>query len=147
MFRLGKSLVIVFAFTSAFVHADKLAVEWQTRYDGLSGTLRAKNFAKFESFIADSYTWVQPGGQTKNRKESLAEFKPMFEMKRITGGEKVVAVVKKGEQVDVTYDARWVLTGKDNKISHFHEVGVDSWKRFGGKWKVIRSVDKVSEMK
>lgn len=147
MLRLSAIFAFLIAVASIFAHSGKFTAEWQSRYDDLSSSVRALNFAKFQSYVADSYTWVQPGGKTKNRKDSLAEFKPMFDMKKITGGEKVVKASKKGSQVDVTYDARWVMTGKDNKTSRFHEVGVDTWKQIGGKWMIVRSVDKISEMK
>ncbi len=145
--RLSSSLALFVIAASTLAHADKLSQEWQSRYDNLSKVVRSKDFAKFQSLVADNYTWLTPDGKTKNRKDSLAEFKPLFEMKTITGGEKVISASKKSDQVDITYDAKWVLISKDNKTSHFHEIGVDTWKKFAGTWKIVKSVDKLSEMK
>ena len=121
--RLSSSLALFVIAASTLAHADKLSQEWQSRYDNLSKVVRSKDFAKFQSLVADNYTWLTPDGKTKNRKDSLAEFKPLFEMKTITGGEKVISASKKSDQVDITYDAKWVLISKDNKTSHFHEIG------------------------
>lgn len=142
-----KCFIACIAAASTFTHDDKFKTEWQARYDGLSKVVRSQNFAKFQTYVADSYTWLTPDGKTKNRKDSLAEFKPLFEMKKVTGGEMVVNVSKIGKEFRITYDARWVLISKDNKTSHYHEVGVDTWKQFAGAWKVVHSVDKISEMK
>jgi len=141
------SFALVIAFISTFAQAGSLTSEWQTRYDNLAKVVRSKNFAIFQSLMADSYKWKTPDGKVKNRKESIAEFKPLFDMKSITGGEKVTAVSDKGSLTEVSYDEKWDFLSKDNKTSHYHEVGVDTWKQLRGKWQVVRTVTKLAEMK
>lgn len=33
----------------------------------------------------------------------------------------------------------------DMKVVHAHSVGIDSWKRIGGKWLMVKTVDLVSD--
>ncbi|MDR3688924.1 MAG: nuclear transport factor 2 family protein [Fimbriimonas sp.] len=116
--------------------------EWQKRYDKVSKMVIAGDFKSFQDLMAENYVWVLPDGKQKNRKESIAEFAPLFKMKEVSGGETVKKVTGNGEAVEVTFYAKWTMVGKDGKAIHDQERGIDSWRKIGGQWKVIRTVDK-----
>ena len=127
--------------------ADNLVKEWQVRYDMVSRLVRDRDFATFQSYMGSDYTWTPLGGKKMNRRESIAAYAPMFKMKRITGGEKVLKAVKKGNRVEITCDVRYVVTDPNGGTSRMHEIGVDTWERRKGSWKVIQTVTKLSESK
>ncbi len=142
MFRAIVTFIAVIAATLTIADSDKLAAQWKSRYEEISRVVRAKNLPKFESYIAAEYIWVLADGETKKRAEALLEFTPLFEMKKIVGGEKIVGVTKRGDVIEVTFESNWTFTGKDNKIIRSHEIGIDSWKKFEGKWLIVRTQDK-----
>jgi len=127
--------------------ADTLIQEWQTRYDRLSKAVRDRDFARFQSFAAADYTWKPLSRRTMNRKEAIAAYAPVFKMKAISGGEKVLRAIKKGERVEIDYESRFSFVAPDGTTSRMHEIGVDTWKRRDGTWKIVRTVTKRSDSK
>ena len=46
----------------------------------------------------------------------------------------------------MSFDFRYDLTGKDGGVTKMHEVGVDTWKKIGGKYVFVKTVDKSMEV-
>jgi hypothetical protein len=138
---------LLLACVAPVAFADALVKEWQVRYDTVSKLVRDRNFTAFQSYMGSDYTWTPLGGKKLNRKESIAAYAPIFKMKRITGGEEVIKAVRRGNRVEVTCDVRYVVTDQKGGTSRMHEVGVDTWERRRGTWKVIQTVTKFSESK
>jgi|GEM_PF-5270945 len=135
--------ILMMSTAATFASVDSLTKQWQTRYDSLSKMVTGKDFAGFQKLMANDYTWIQPDGKKLNRKQSIAAFAPIFQMKKVTGGETVKKVVKKGDSVEVTFDARWGYAGPDGKPVTDQEIGVDTWRKVKGTWKVVKTVDQV----
>ena len=86
---------------------------------------------------------VQPDSKHMNRKESIEAFVLIFQMKKFTGSEKVTC---HKELVEVNNDACWAVVEKAKKVSHDREVGVETWSKIKGGWKVIKTLDHDSKM-
>lgn len=122
--------------------AAQVPSEWKERYRQVVKTFTTRNFAAFKKLVADEYVWILPDGTTKNRKESLAEFEPLFKAVKATGDEKIEKVEKKGDTVEVTFKANFVFTFADKSKVEINEEGIDTWKKIKGKWQFIQSRDK-----
>ena len=138
--------LLALASVATLASADSLTKKWQVRYDALSKLVVTKDFNSFQKLIADDYVWVQPDGKQLNRKDTITAFAPIFQMKKVTGGEKVTKVVKKGDTFEVTFDARWSFVGPDGKAATDKEVGVDTWRKVKGEWNVVKTVDKAVKL-
>lgn len=141
--RIAFTTLVVISSSSAL--ADRLKEEWQARYYKLSKIICSRDLKAFTDYLAPDYVWIQPGGVKRTRAQAIGDFGEMFKAKAISGGEKVVGVRRVADTVEVKYDARWTLTGVDGKVSKFHEKGVDTWRLTGKAWKVIKTLDEVSE--
>ena len=89
---------------------------------------------------------VQPDSKHMNRKESIEAFVLIFQMKKFTGSEKVTKVACHKELVEMINDACWAVVEKAKKVSHDREVGVETWSKIEGGWKVIKTLDHDSKM-
>lgn len=127
---------------AAFSFADAMTAKWQAHYDVYVKSITSRNFAVFKTYIAKDFVWVKPDGKRVLRDKALAEFKGIFDAKKVSGGEKVLKAVKRGAEVDVTYKASFTIVLADGTTSSFAEEGVDTWKQNKGKWQLVRSVDK-----
>jgi ketosteroid isomerase-like protein len=127
--------------------ADAPKKEWQTRYDGLSKAVRDRDFDRFQSFAAVDYTWTPLKGRTMNRKEAIDAYAPVFKMKSVSGGEKVLRVLKTSGGVDIEYESRFTFVTPNGTKSRMHEIGIDTWRRRDGAWKIVRTVTKRSDSK
>ncbi len=140
-----KTIGLVLFATAASLQAAPIPAEWTARYDAIGKALKSGDFAGFKKMVAKEYSWVQPGGKILAREAAMAEFVPLFKAKKIVGKESVKGVKKRGDLVDVSYDSRFTVTFAGKKPQGFHEVGVDTWKKFGKTWQIVKTVDTVSE--
>ena len=46
----------------------------------------------------------------------------------------------------MSFDFHYELTGKDGGVTKMHEVGVDTWKKIGGNFVFVKTVDKQFDM-
>ena len=128
-------------------HARPIPPALQARYDTLIAALKKLDFTTFESIYAPDYVSVDPKGKAVKRAEALAGVREI--MKDATSATfdikfKEVKTLRSGV-IEVAFDfkAKIQVPGGSKNI---HEVGVDSWKKIGGKWMEVKTVDKVMEM-
>ena len=114
--------------------------EWQTRYDAVTKAVTMLNPSRYWAFCSKDFVWVQADGKKMTKQQAAATFMPMFKSQKITGSEKVVKLTQRGDFVDVNYETNLVITPWGKKAEHYHEIGVDTWKQFNGKWLVVKSV-------
>ena len=119
----------------------------QARYDTLIAALKKFDFKTYESVYAPEFVSVDPKGKVSKRAEALAGAREI--MKGATSASfdlkfKDAKTLKNGI-VEVAFDfkAKIQIPGGWKAI---HEVGVDSWKKFGKTWMEVKTVDKVMEM-
>lgn len=105
----------------------------------------AKNFAKWKSLISEEYQWTQPSGKVVSRKDSISMIEPMFKAKTMQVKEDIKGIFRRGEVMDISFEMKLKVVMLNGKTSGFHEVGVDSWRKSHGKWKLIGTRDQVAE--
>jgi len=143
--KIALILISLVACTCAF--ADKVPDLIRGRYRDEKRFVEARNFAAFQTLVADSYVWVQPDGKTKNRKDAMAEFAPMFKAKSIKMSIKIKRIAKHDETYDANYENNVTMVVEGQGKVHFHEIGTDTWKKIGRKWLIVKTVDTLSEQK
>jgi hypothetical protein len=105
------------------------------------------DFAKFSSFFAPEFVNVDPDGKETKREEFLAGVKPLFDgATSAKHRERLLSATKKDDEVAVMFDLTLDLKGPKG-VTHVHEVGTDYWKKIGGKWLFVRTVDTKFEVK
>ena len=80
------------------------------------------------------------------QKSTIASTEEIFKARKISGDIKVLRVdTNKDQSVDVTFDLLLTWDYGRRNVVHFHEQGVDTWKKFGTRWAEVRTVDKVTK--
>ncbi len=142
---MNRYLIFAFLTFTTLAHADKIPAIWRAQYRAEKQIIQARNFDGYKALLSPDYKSVQPDGKIKTYKEVISELAPFFKAKKITMKEKLTHVAKRGDIVDVSFDARVTFVYGPKKVVHFHEVGTDSWKKSNGKWLMIKTVDTVAE--
>jgi hypothetical protein len=119
---------------------------WRARYDNLEKVFAAKDMPALERLCAKELVWIQVDGTKKNRAETLAEFAEMFKAEKVVVREKLLKVKARGGLVDVSCEVfgRFSVAGKSD--ARMHSFCVDSWKKYGSQWKLVKTVDSKLEM-
>lgn len=137
----------VLAFTATAALADTMPAGVKAGYDGLNRSIAKMDSKAFEGYFAAGFVNVDPKGASTPREDFLKSIRPLFTANKSgTMTEKFTGVKVKGDQADVNFDMHLTLRGKGGTTT-IHEVGVDSWKKTGGKWLLIKTVDTVLDMK
>ncbi|MBS1718237.1 MAG: nuclear transport factor 2 family protein [Armatimonadetes bacterium] len=140
-----RSLCLLLLASAALASAGHVPQEWKDRYAYEKKVIVGKDLEAFKAMYAEDYVWTQPDGKKKNKKETFEEVGPMFQADKIEMHETLKSVTKRGDIVDVSFDATLKLTFKGKPTMAYHEIGIDSWKKVKGKWLIVGTVDKVSE--
>jgi ketosteroid isomerase-like protein len=115
-------------------------------YDRVAKAINKCDFKTFKTFFSDDFVMVDPSGKTSKHDEFMASVEPLFKANKSgTSTHKFMGVKEHGGVVDVSFDMKVTLTGKAGKTM-IHEVGVDSWKKVKGQWKMVKTVDKVFDI-
>lgn len=132
-------LLLVLASIAAF--AGPVPHEWRARYKKLEKVFASKNISDLSAMCANDLVWVQVDGTKKNREETFKEFEGMFQAEKVVVHEKLLGVVKRGVLVDVSCEvfAKLVFPGRTD--TRLHSFCIDSWKKVGGKWLLVKTVD------
>ena len=138
-------ITICLVATTMSVNANQLDKQWRARYDSLERIYFARNFAKWKSLISDEYQWTQPNGKVVSRKDSISMIEPLFKAKSFQVKEEIKGISRRGEVIDVSFEMKLKIVMQDGKSSGFHEIGIDSWRKVHGKWKLIGTRDQVAE--
>ena len=116
-------------------------------YKRVSQTIVKCDFTAFKTLFAEDFKSTDPSGKTISREEFFKAVEPLFSSNTSgTLNEKFISCKEHDGQVDVEFDAHVVMKGKQGK-THIREVGVDSWKKIGGKWLMVATVDKTFDVK
>ena len=119
----------------------------RSAYQSLSTTIDTCDFKKFQGYFGSDFTFVDPKGETANREQFMAQVKGLFDGH--TSGRtshKFSGVKEHDGVVDVSFEMHVTMNGPAGRIK-VHEVGVDTWKQVNGKWVMIKTVDKVFDVK
>ena len=65
----------------------------------------------------------------------------MFQVKKVTGGETLSKVARKGDRTEVYFEAPWTVVMPDGKTRSNEERGVDTWRKIHGHWMAVKTVD------
>lgn len=133
--------MIGLALASGLASAGNLTSEWKARYATYTKTITSRNFPAWKRYIAKDFVWIQPDGKQKARAEAIAEFGGIFKMKQVTGDEKVLGVKKSGDTVAVQLFVDFTMVDENGKKSVYQSKCVDYWRKIGGRWQMVKSVD------
>lgn len=117
------------------------------RYDSLIAAVKKLDLKTYDSFYAPEFVSIDPKGKATHRAEYLAGIREMMkDATSVTFDVKYKgAKTHRSGVVDVAFDAN-IKIQIPGGWKAIHEVGVDSWKKVGGKWLEVKTVDKVMEM-
>ena len=135
------ALILLFC----FANADRVPAEWKARYAAEKKLVVARDLAGYKALVSDDYVYVLADGKKLNKKQTFVEIEQMFKAKKITMDETLTSVVKHGNIYDVSFDAKLTMEFAGSGTMHYHEIGIDSWKKIHGKWLIVRTVDKVAD--
>ena len=121
--------------------------EWSARYAGITKTIRAKNIDSFQRNFAPDFVSVDPKGKVTPRGEFLRNVTGSFKgVDRVETNLKLHQVHKSGDMVHVDFDLHIKLHQKGG-VARVHEAGTDTWRRTGGQWKMVKTVDRLFTIK
>ncbi len=127
--------------------ADPLLAEWTLRYETYQKSITGVDLDAWEAYLSEDCVWVKPDGAVVDRANTLREFAPLFKAKSITGGEKVHNVNKNGDLYEVTYTEAWTVKFSKDNVVKIKNAGTDVWKKNGGKWQIVKTIDQPTEGK
>ena len=143
-----KTLWIPIALLAVVASAAEVPKEWKTRYNSLLKTMRSKDLNSFEKSFADGFVCVDDKGKETSRDEFVKMVEGMFaDAGKVTASVKLGDVKATGDTADVTFDFHLHIKHVKGGSTDIHEVGTDSWKKDGGTWMVVKTVDKSMTMK
>lgn len=138
-------LLLSFVLAATLSQAGSVPKEWKYRYKSITKIISSKQLDVFKKLFAPEFTLVNVDGSTAKRAEFYTMVESIFQSKSATASETLKSVTKKGNVYDVSFEMTIKLIDKAGKKSTFREVGTDSWKKIGGKWLMIKTVDTVNE--
>jgi len=137
-----KILSLAFVLVAAVAGAFSVPPEWSQRYQALIGAMNSKNLAAFKATFAKDFYSIDDKGKRKSRADFFKEVDDLFtNAKKFTAHIDLKDVKVHGDTVDVSFDFKLNIANKGKGGTMVHEVGVDTWKKIGGKWMTIKTVD------
>ncbi len=122
--------------------AAELPKELAPRYAGLLKAIKTVDTKSFDSYFAPDFVNVDPSGKSVKRDEFLKGVHGMFQgVKSCDAKETTKKVTKQGDTMAVDFDFTFQMKGKPGGDLMAHEVGTDYWKKVGGKWLLVKTVD------
>lgn len=141
-----KTLTLIVVATAAIASASHVPAEWKARYAATLKLMTSKNVSGFKAMFSDDFVDVSPEGKTMSRDEWFKQVDDIFKADGLGATIDVNNVVVRGNAVDVSYVFDVSLHMKKH-LTKVHEVGIDTWKKIGGKWLMVKTVDKVLTFK
>jgi hypothetical protein len=131
---------------AAFGIAGSQESEWQARYDKLIGNLNRGDLEPWKACFARQFVLISPDGSKKSRMRFFRDVeKDLAGTKGFEGKAWIKKVTPHRGSVDVAFDFKATVKTSDGKVM-IHEVGVDTWQKISGKWKMVKTVDKQMTM-
>ncbi len=129
----------------AVASGDQVPNSWKKRYEAECKAITTRNLKAYKAYLAKDFVWFTADGQKKTYKQTVAELEDVFKAKSITGYSKPTKVVEHKDFVEVTYQQEFKFDlGNGVKFDYYGE-GVDTWKKVGTRWQIIKTVEKVSK--
>lgn len=139
-----KIVVLGLIFAAALANAGPVPQEWKTRYASLLKVMERKDLATFKSMFSHDFVVIDAKGKKTPREAFFKEVDGMFAAAdKAHGTMKLKGASTKGDVTGVDFDFTLKLQNKGGGTTTAHEVGVDYWKKIGGKWVMIRTVESV----
>lgn len=139
---LKQEFFAAFVLTVAMASAGTVPKAIKARYKELEGTMKKWDAKAFKSNFSPDFVVVDPKGGDQKLDEFMDEVSGMM-----TGVTKVGtklslkgATVEKDGTTGVQFDFKFTLH-KAKGSRGGHEVGTDYWKKEGGKWVIVKTVD------
>jgi hypothetical protein len=126
---------------SSLVRAADVPPAIRSRYDSLLAATEKMDVKAFGAFVSPDYVSIDPAGKKTNRADYLAGISDLMKgAKKVTTKFQPKGSKTHGSIVDVPFDFQASLI-KDDGTTKVHEVGTDSWKKIGGNWIMVKTVD------
>ncbi len=140
--------VAMVALSAVAARAAELPKELAARYDGLTKAIRTCDTKSFDGFFAKDFVNVDPAGKKTPRAEFLKGVGEMFQGAKSCDTKVTFSkVAKQSDTTAVDFDFSFTVKGKLGGDLLAHEVGTDYWKKTGGKWMLVKTVDKTMDVK
>lgn len=121
---------------------EAIPAEWTTRYRDLDAVMVAKDLGKYRTFFDSKWVLHQTDGKTTDLDAFMESIQGVFEQAaKVDSTSKLISVKVKGNVAEVSFDMTVVMHRKPIGSTTFHEVGVDSWRKSGTKWRMFKTVD------
>lgn len=132
---------------SVVCQAAGVPKEWKQRYKSVASAVESKDMTAFKALFDESFVTIDD----KGKETGYAEFLKMVEnllagATKVKAQEKLSAVKVKGDTAEAAFELT-VTIKKSTGTTVVHEVGNDYWKKIGGKWVMVKTVDKVLTVK
>jgi ketosteroid isomerase-like protein len=136
------------AATVSLARAADLPKELAPRYDGLIKSIQNCDMKAFDAFYSKDYVTIDPAGKKADRAQYMKDVAGLFKgAKSVKTKFTPTKVAKQGDAYAVDFDFTFAVQGKPGGNQAGHEVGTDYWKKVGGKWMEVKTVDKLFEVK
>lgn len=121
---------------------EVIPAEWKARYRDLDAVMVARDLDKYRTYFDPKWVLHQTDGKTSDLDTFLESIKGVFEQAvKVDSTAKLTSVKLKGDVAEVSFDMTVVLYRKPIGSTTVHEVGVDSWRKTGLKWRMFKTVD------
>ena len=126
---------------------------WVARYKQIEKLFNERDAQSVEQMLADKFAIIDEHGRKHSRADFVKdELETVAQANFSQNTVQIRWMRQRGPNVDIAYDWRYSLAFDDPKSGrykiHGHEVGVDTWHKFGNTWLSVRTkIEKASQTK
>ena len=126
---------------------------WISRYKQIEKLFNDRDIQAVEQMVSEKFVIIDERGRRHSRSDFVKdELQSVAQANFSENTVKIRWIRQSGATVDVAYDWRYSLAYDDPQNGrykvHGHEVGTDTWKRFGKDWLLVRTkIDTSSQTK
>ena len=133
--------------TAAISFGAEVPFGIQQQYKLIEKCIVTPNVKVFKSLFDPSFVNIDEKGQKTAYPAFMKQIDQLFAgAVSGTAKEKFLGAKVHGELVEVSFDQHFSLkTAKSTMTGH--EVGIDTWKKFGGEWRLVKTVDTLFTVK
>ena len=139
-----RSLIAISGFTvAATSYGADVPSEIRIQYKKIEQCIVKPDVRTFKTFFAASFVNVDDQGTVTAYPAFMKQVDGLF-AGAISGTakEKLRTAKVYPDRVEVDFDLTFSLETKKSVLSG-HEVGIDTWKKIGGLWRLVKTVDRV----
>jgi hypothetical protein len=139
---------ILFLSLATLASAGQVPKEIQETYKGLGAAMASMKFPAVADFFASEFFVIDSKGKSMARDPFLKNIAGLFEgMTTAEPNAKLISATTRKGVVAVKFEFTLKLSNPAEQSSlTAHEVGTDYWKKSGGKWRMIKTVQKSFEV-